>query len=90
LTCRDEVFGKDRFRSLRAELTDCTLIWNVSHLMRPLRACEAFYNDHRPHRALGQAAPLRPLPENVIDLDAFRVTRRDRTGGLLHEYRHVA
>jgi putative transposase len=78
------------FRSLRAELTDRTLIWNIPHLMRLLREYETFYDDHRPHRALGQAAPLRPLPENVIDLDAFRVSRRDRAGGLLHEYRHVA
>jgi transposase InsO family protein len=78
------------FRSVRAELTDRTLIWNVSHLIRLLREYEAFYNDHRPHRALGQAAPLRPLPQNVIDLDAFRASRRDRAGGLLHEYWHVA
>jgi hypothetical protein len=75
---------------VRAELTDRTLIWNVSHLIRLLREYEAFYNDHRPHRALGQAAPLRPLPQNVIDLDAFRASRRDRAGGLLHEYWHVA
>jgi transposase InsO family protein len=78
------------FRSLRAELTDRTLIWNIPHLIRLLREYEAFYNDHRPRRALGQAAPLRPPPENVVDLDAFRVSRRDRAGGLLHEYRHVA
>ena len=77
------------FRSLRAELTDRTLIWNIPHLLRLLREYEAFYNDHRPHRALGQAAPLRPLPQNVSDLDAFRVSRRDRAGGLLHEYQHV-
>ena len=62
------------FRSLRVELTDRALIWNVPHLMRLLREYETFYNDHRPHRSLGQAAPLRPLPENVIDLDAFRVS----------------
>jgi hypothetical protein len=80
-------------RSVRAESTGRTRIWNVSHLMRMLREYEAFYNDHRPHRphrVLGRAAPMRPLPENVIDLDAFRVSRRDRAGGLLHECRHVA
>ena len=78
------------FRSLRAELTDRTLIWSIPHLMRVMRDYETFYNTHRPHRALGQAAPLRPLPDNVIDLDALRVRRRDRAGGVLHEYRHVA
>lgn len=49
-----------------------------------------FYNGHRPHRSLGQAAPMRPRPDNVIDLEEFRVRRRDRAGGLLHEYRQVA
>jgi len=37
-----------------------------------------------------RAAPLRPLPDDVIDLERFRVKRRDRAGGLLHYYRHVA
>ena len=37
-----------------------------------------------------QAAPLRPLPDGVTDLDHFRVQRRDRTGGVIHEYRLVA
>ena len=78
------------FRSLRAELTDRTLIWNIPHLLSLLRDYEVFYNDHRPHRALGQAAPTRPLPDNVIDLDTLRIRRRDRAGGLLHEYQQVA
>jgi putative transposase len=78
------------FRSLRAELTDRTLIWNIPHLMRLLRDFENFYNDHRPHRALDQAAPLRPLPDNVIDINILRVRRRDRAGGVLHEYQHAA
>ena len=78
------------FRSLRAELTDRTLIWNIPHLRRLLREYEIFYNQHRPHRALGQAAPLRPLPDNVIDLETLRVHRRDRAGGILHEYQQVA
>ena len=66
------------------------LIWNIPHLRRLPRAYETFYNRHRPHRAPGKAAPLRPLPENVIDLETLRVRRRDRAGGLLHEYQHVA
>ena len=42
------------------------------------------------HRTLNQAAPLRPLPDSVTDLDHFRVQRRDRVGGVIHEYRLVA
>jgi putative transposase len=78
------------FRSLRAELTDRTLIWSVPHLTRLLRGYEEHYNSHRPHRSLGQAAPTRPLPNNVIDLDEFRVRRNDRAGGVIHEYTQVA
>ncbi len=67
-------------RSIRAELLDRTLVWNLAHLRRVLAEYQSFYNGHRPHRALGQAAPLRPLPDNVVDLDHFRVTRHDRIG----------
>jgi transposase len=76
--------------SCRRELLDRTLIWNRRHLMTVLREYEDFYNAHRPHRALNQAAPLRPLPDGVTDLDHFRVRRRDRAGGVIHEYRLVA
>jgi hypothetical protein len=51
---------------------------------------DACFNTHRPHRALKQAALLRRLPGNVIDLDRIRVQRRDRVGGVIHEYRLVA
>jgi putative transposase len=76
--------------SCRRELLDRTLIWNQRHLMTVLREYEDFYNTHRPHRTLNQAAPLRPLPYGVTDLDRFRLRRRDRAGGVIHEYRLVA
>jgi putative transposase len=76
--------------SCRRGLLDRTLIWNQRHLMTALREYEDFYNAHRPHRALNQATPLRPLPDDVTDLDHFRVRRRDRAGGVIHEYRLVA
>jgi transposase InsO family protein len=77
----------------RAELLDRTLILNQAHLVHALRQYESFYNEHRPHRALRAAAPLRPLPQPIIEsdlLDCLDVRRRDRLGGLLHEYRHAA
>ena len=76
--------------SCRRELLDQTLIWNQRHLMIVLREYEDFCNTRRPHRALNQAAPFRPLPGGVTDLDHFRVRRRDRAGGVLHEYHLVA
>ena len=76
--------------SCRRELLDRTLIWNQRHLMTVLREYEDFYNTHRPHRALRQAAPLRRLPVGVTDPGHLRVQRRDRAGGVIHEYRLVA
>jgi transposase len=76
--------------SCRRELLDRTLVWNQRHLMTVLREYEDFCNTHRPHRTLNQAAPLRPLPDAVTDLDHFRLRRRDRAGGVIHEYRLVA
>ncbi|WP_194891245.1 integrase core domain-containing protein [Catenulispora pinisilvae] len=42
-------------RSVRAELLDRSLVWNLAHLRRVLTEYQSFYNEHRPHRALGQA-----------------------------------
>jgi putative transposase len=75
--------------TIRRELLDHLLILNRRHAVTVLREFERHYNDHRPHRTLGQAAPLRPLPRRtptVID----NVRRHDRLGGLIHEYQHVA
>lgn len=80
-------------RTCRAELLDRTLILNQAHLLHALREFEAFYNDHRTHRALQGAAPLRPLPQPIIraaEPDQLTIRRRDRLGGLLHEYHHAA
>src|SRR6202158_5266501 len=74
----------------RRELLDRTLIWNLPHLRRILSACERHHNDHRPHMALSSAAPLKPLPAEVTDLEAFRVRRRDRVGGVINEYQVAA
>jgi putative transposase len=80
-------------RSCRAELLDRTLIVNQTHLLHALSEYEAFYNEHRPHRTLKGAAPLRPLPQPITEpdrLDQLDIRRRDRLGGILHEYRHAA
>ena len=76
-------------RGCRHELLDRTLIWNQSHLRQILREDENHHNQHRPHRALHAAAPLKPLPEPV-DLDQYRVRRQARVGGMIGEYRLVA
>ena len=77
----------------RRELLDRTLIWNQRHLLHALREFEQFYNSHRPHQGIANARPLRALPSPIPTTDVaarLRVHRRDRLGGVLHEYRHAA
>jgi transposase InsO family protein len=80
--------------SVRRECLDRLLIVGRRHLRHVLATYVAHYNEHRPHRALGQWPPLRTLPSTgeptgeVLDLD--RVRRRDLLGGLIHEYRLAA
>ncbi len=73
----------------RGELLDRTLIWNQDHLRQILRQYETHHNQHRPHRSLDAAAPLKSLPQPVV-LEQYRVRRRTRVSGTIHEYRLVA
>ena len=71
-------------QACRREFLDRTLIWNQRHLLHALREYETFYNRHRPHRALGQAAPLRPLPGPITEpgqITRMEIHRQDRLGG---------
>jgi hypothetical protein len=55
-----------------------------------LREYVAYYNTHRPHRTLAQRPPLlKPAPVSAHDQE-WHVRRRDRLGGLLHEYELAA
>jgi putative transposase len=74
--------------TIRRELLDRILIVNQRHAAMAVREYELQYNDHRPHRSLGQAAPLQPLPDHART-GINDVCRRDRLGGL-HEYEQVA
>jgi transposase InsO family protein len=82
----------ERFvRTARAECLDWLLIVNRRHLERVLRIFVGHYNSHRPHRSLNLGPPepsarrLRALP-----LPTAAIERRDRLGGLIHEYNLAA
>ncbi|MEV6057451.1 integrase core domain-containing protein [Streptomyces sp. NPDC052107] len=80
-------------QSCRHELLDRTLIGDQRHLLQALREFELYYNEHRPHRAPNQAAPLRLLSEPITEPGQIRrleIRRRDRLGGTLREYQHAA
>jgi hypothetical protein len=81
--------GVPEVGTIRRELLDRLLIINQRHAAAVLEQYADHYNAHRPHRTLGQAAPLRPLPQRTTSA-ANTVRRRDRLGGLLHEYQQVA
>jgi putative transposase len=80
-------------QTCRRELLDRTLIWNQHHLLHALREFEDFYNFHRPHQGIAKARPLHPLPEPIVAPDKMAyltIRRRERLGGILHEYEHAA
>jgi putative transposase len=74
--------------SARRECLDGMLITSERHLRLVLDEYADHYT-HRPHRALKQSPPGgRPLPSDLGT--SVRVLRRDRLGGLIHEYSQVA
>jgi hypothetical protein len=79
-------------RTVRAECLDWLLIVGRSHLEQIVRVYVQHYNGHRPHRALGLAAPDPPAGLTVVGEDRQgRVRRRDCSAvcststGELHE-----
>jgi putative transposase len=80
-------------QSCRSELLDRMLMWNHAHLLHALRQYERRHNAHRPHRGISNARPLHPLPDPITDpgqLARLDIQRRDRLGGIIHEYKHAA
>jgi putative transposase len=69
-------------RSARAECLDHLLIASEAHLRRVLAEYVTYYNLARPHQGLEQRCPV-ALATPARD---GPVRRRDRLGGLLHDY----
>ena len=75
--------------SARRECLDRMLITGERHLRLVLGEYADHHNIHRPHRTLQQNPPAgRPHP--LTEVTGMRVLRRDRLGGLIHEYAQVA
>jgi putative transposase len=78
----------ERFvRTVRTECLDWLLIVGRRHLEGVLRIYIQHYNRQRPHRGL---ALQPPQPLQVKQPPGGEVRRRDRLGGLLHEYYRAA
>jgi len=89
---RPNAFAERFVGTVRRECLDRMLIFGRRHLEAVVHEYVEHYNDHRPHRSLGQ---LPPQPDGVApavlkNVDPSRLKRTDRIGGLIHEYRLVA
>ena len=73
--------------TLQRECLDHLLITGPRHLDVVLREYVQHFNAHRPHRSLDQRPPAGGPPRSGATV---RPLRRDRLGGLLHEYLQVA
>jgi putative transposase len=79
----------ERFvRTIRTECLDWLLILNQEHLEGAAATFVHHYNTHRPHRRLDLRPPLPRASAGTpaVDLSDGRIQRRDRLGGLVHEY----
>jgi len=88
---RANAFAERFVGTVRRECLDRMLILGRRHLERVLAEYVVHYNQHRPHRGLGQLAPPTVDPPPPIDDPEPRNLRRsDAVFGLTHEYRLVA
>ena len=82
-------FAERWVATVRRELLDRMLVLGRRHLQIALLGYVAHHNQHRPHRALGQAPPQGAVPPPAPAANV-RVLRVDRLGGLIQEYIQVA
>jgi putative transposase len=79
----------ERFvRTIRNECLDWLLIVGRRHLEHTLRVYTTHYNRERPHRGLELKPPQPRSPADSARTDL--INRRDRLGGLIHEYHATA
>ena len=88
---RANAFAERFVGTVRRECLDRLLVLGRRHLERVLVEYVAHYNSHRPHRALGQLAPLTMgSPTPIHDPKPVELLRSDAVFVLIHEYRLVA
>jgi transposase InsO family protein len=76
--------------TVRRDCLDWLLILGQRHLEQVLREYVVHYNAARPHRALELQAPLAHRHLGRPTCPVEEVIRRDRLGGLIHEYEPLA
>ncbi len=85
---RANAFAERWVGTVRREALDHLLILGRRHLDYVLREFVDHYQRARPHQGLDQRVPGEPLKRGMRR--SGRVVRRDRLGGLIHEYSRAA
>jgi transposase InsO family protein len=85
---RANAFAERWVGTVRRECLDHLLIFGRRHLEAVLEKFVEHYHEARPHQGLGQRRPGQP--STLMVLPHGDVERRDRLGGLLHDYCRVA
>jgi transposase InsO family protein len=80
---RANSFAERWVGTVRRECTDRILVVGERYLAAVLTEYTRHYNEHRPHRSLGQRPPNPPA--EAADSTAARVRRRPILGGLINE-----
>jgi putative transposase len=75
-------------RTARREVLDRLLIFGRRHMEEVLAVFIDHYNCARPHQGIDQRRPCEPV--NRVPLPTGRIERRDRLGGVIHEYNRAA
>jgi len=84
---RANAFAERFVGTVRRECLDRMLILGRRHLERVLAEYVVHDKEHRPHRALGQRAPLNAQPPPPIsDPEPSKVRSTDAVFGLIHDY----
>ena len=88
---RANAFAERFVGTVRRECLDWILVIGRRQLERVLHTYVDHDNSHRPLRGLGLVPPQpRPALRLAAPTDPLRIRRRDRLGGLIHEYSAAA
>ena len=85
---RANAYSERWVRTVRWEVLDRMLVFGRLHLERVLVEFVDHYNQARPHQGIEQRRPCEPA--EVVRLPTGPVERRDRLGGIIHEYSRAA
>ena len=83
---RANAYAERFVRTVRNECLDRVFILNECHLRSVLTTYVDHYNRERPHRGLDLLPPEGPPNIHALSPTRDNIGRRDRLGGLIHEY----